>query len=69
MLTIEKEKLKLFRIRYRISFKEFEKKINSSKKEIFSEWDDYMEWKACINMKKKYEAEKKDIGNRKRITK
>lgn len=45
-----KEKLRYFSIKYKISFKEFMKKAKSTKTEQFEIWDDYMEWKALINV-------------------
>ncbi len=35
----------IFRERYGMSFKDFEKGVLKAKKENFQEWDDYMEWK------------------------
>ena len=45
-----KDKLQNFTKKYSSSFNDFEKKIKKSKKENFSEWDDYMEWKSYENV-------------------
>lgn len=57
------EKLKLFELKYMMSFSGFENKITQQSHENFPEWDDYMEWKACQQMKDKYDIEKKDIAD------
>lgn len=40
------EKIRLFEIKYGCKFDIFEKNIKSKKEENFTEWDDYIEWKA-----------------------
>ena len=35
-----------FEKKYRITFEDFEKQIESAVKEDFEKWDDYIEWKA-----------------------
>ncbi len=40
-----KEHIKMIELKKGCSFQEFEKRIKSTS-EIFSEWDDYIEWKA-----------------------
>ena len=55
-------KITLFENRYKKSFNEFEKKLQK-KKENFSDWDNYIEWKgyqeALIDIEKKI----KDLKN------
>ena len=41
-----KDKIELYSKKYESSFEQFEKKVNTSEKENFEEWDDYMEWNA-----------------------
>jgi hypothetical protein len=45
-LTLIKEKLHLFEIKYNCDFPQFESKVINAEKENFEHWDDYMEWKA-----------------------
>ena len=40
------EKIQLFEKKYRLQFKEFEKRVNASEIENFQEWDDLIEWQA-----------------------
>jgi hypothetical protein len=40
---------------YGMGFKEFEKKVKAAGEEKFAEWDDYMEWKACLHQLKDIE--------------
>ncbi|MCK5537598.1 MAG: hypothetical protein KAI79_12280 [Bacteroidales bacterium] len=44
------EKIRLFEQKYNQSWNEFEQQVKTSKKEDFSYWDDYIEWKAYIKM-------------------
>ncbi len=43
-LHIIKEKIRLFKEKYKKDFKEFEQEV--LEKEEFEKWDDYLEWKA-----------------------
>ncbi len=45
-----REKLRLFERKYNQSWNMFEQKVKTSKKENFSKWDDYIEWKAYVRM-------------------
>ena len=64
-----KDKLTNFTKKYSASFVSFEKKIKNKKKENFKEWDDYMEWKACENIKNELSEKIKDIkGGNFRVT-
>ena len=42
------EKLRFFEQKYQQSWNTFEQQIKTASKENFSQWDDYMEWKAYI---------------------
>ena len=44
------EKLRFFEQKYQQSWNTFEQQIKTASKENFSQWDDYMEWKAYIKM-------------------
>lgn len=57
------DRIKLFEVKYNMSFSTFEEKLKQQTKENLKEWDDYMEWKACMQMKEKYYSEKKDIAD------
>lgn len=57
------DKLKLFEIKYNMPFSDFENRIKKQTTENFIEWDDYLEWKACLQMKEKYIIEKKDLAD------
>jgi len=43
------DKLVFFEKKYKVSFTEFETKIDNSPEEDFEKWDDYIEWKAYSN--------------------
>lgn len=58
-LTLIKEKLALFEIKYNCNFLLFEKSVTTAAEENFEHWDDYMEWKAFYN---KYNLLKKRIA-------
>ena len=45
-----REKLRFFEQKYQQSWNTFEQQIKTASKENFSQWDDYMEWKASIKM-------------------
>jgi len=45
-----REKLRLFEKKYNQSWNAFKHKVKTSKKEDFSQWDDYIEWKAYVKM-------------------
>jgi hypothetical protein len=57
------EKLKLLKSKYKITLKQFEKKIKTGRKENFDHWDDYMEWKAYDKSQKELIRKKNDILN------
>ncbi len=54
-----KERGEAFEKKYKMSFEEFEKRVNTSKEENFGEWDDYIDWgaykSAFRELKKEYE--------------
>ncbi len=58
-LTLIKEKLALFEIKYNCNFLLFEKSVTTAAEENFEQWDDYMEWKAFYN---KYNRLKKKVA-------
>ncbi|MBS1514932.1 MAG: hypothetical protein JSS63_07860 [Bacteroidetes bacterium] len=58
----ELRKLEYFSKKYNSTFEEFEKKIKTSKKENFEEWDDYIEWNAFQNS---YQDLRSEIQNKK----
>jgi len=55
------EKIRLFEKKYGASFSEFEKKLKTSGKEDFAEWDDYMEWKGYEMVLQRLIKEKKEL--------
>ena len=61
-LHVAQDKIKNFEIKYGKNFLEFEKKIKKSD-EDFSEWDDYLEWKAFEKSYAELKSEQKDIEN------
>lgn len=60
-LSHAKDKINYFAKTYGMSFKLFEKKNLQSKRENFSHWDDYMEWKAYTNVWNDLSEKIKDI--------
>ncbi len=60
-----KEKVRLYKTKYGLSFDDFEKEVKCNDKEDFTKWNDYMEWKAYEKMLLKFNKEKKDleVGN------
>lgn len=60
-LTNVKAKLNYYKAKYALEFKLFEKKIKKSSKENFEYWDDYMEWKAYMNVFNELNNKIKDI--------
>jgi len=55
------DKINYFCKKYRTTFKLFEKKNMQGKRENFSHWDDYMEWKAYSNVFHDLSEKIKDI--------
>ncbi|NJO90588.1 MAG: hypothetical protein HC831_17740 [Chloroflexia bacterium] len=41
-----KEKIRAMEKKYKTTFEEFESKVKSGDKETFTDWDDYIDWKA-----------------------
>jgi len=62
-LTILKEKVRMFEKKYKCSLKEFEKRIKKSDKEVFEEWDDYIEWKGYVKRIQELEQKMRAIDN------
>ena len=58
-----KDKIELYSKKYDSSFEQFEKKVNSSDKENFEEWDDYMEWNAFQKSYQDLLQKKSDLEN------
>ncbi len=57
------DRIALMKTKYKMSFEEFENLINSEKTENYTEWDDYMEWKAYDKSYRELISEKEDIIN------
>jgi len=60
-LSHAKDKINFFCKKYGVSFKIFEKKNLRRKRENFSTWDDYIEWKAYTNVFDNLSEKIKDI--------
>ena len=60
-LSSVNDKLQNFTKKYSSTFNEFEKKLKKNKKESFSEWDDYLEWKSYENVLSDLSKKIKDI--------
>jgi hypothetical protein len=58
-----KDKIQFYENKYGIDFLNFEKSVNSSEKEDFEIWDDYIEWKAFFLSLDKIICDKQDIEN------
>lgn len=63
-LHIAEEKVRLFEIKYKSTFAEFERQIKNQQ-EDFEKWDDYMEWKAYERALVDLQDIKAEIGVRK----
>ncbi len=50
-----RSKMKPFETRYQLSFREFQRRIESASKENFAEWDDFIEWEANYTAFAKWE--------------
>jgi hypothetical protein len=46
------EKTRLFERKYAQTWDEFDEKMQASSAEDFGQWDDYIEWKACVKIAK-----------------
>jgi hypothetical protein len=44
------EKIRLFERKYAQTWDEFSKEVQTAPNEQFSQWDDYIEWKAYVKM-------------------
>jgi len=66
-MTLTKEKIKTFEKKYGCTFEEFEETIKSSDKEVFEQWDEYIEWKAYIESLNELERKMRAIENAKDI--
>ena len=60
-LSHAKDKINYFCKKYGMTFKFFEKKNMHGKNEKFSQWDDYMEWKAYTHVFDDLSEKIKDI--------
>ena len=47
-----KEKIRLFERKYGQTWEEFSKKVEVAAEEDFTQWDDYIEWKAYVKTAK-----------------
>ncbi len=50
-----RSKMKPFEIKYKLTFPDFQKRIEASSKENFEEWDDFIEWEANYTAFAKWE--------------
>jgi len=55
------EKILLMEKKYNTNFEEFEKNLKNSTTENFSEWDDYIEWKAYISSYRQINNQIEDV--------
>jgi hypothetical protein len=55
------KKSEVYTARYSMSFKEFEDKVLSSKKESIREWDDYVIWKGIEEARSLWSARYKEL--------
>jgi len=65
-IVLVKEKLKFFERKYGCSFEEFERRVREGK-EVFEEWDDYIEWKAYVESLRDLEEKLGQVENAKDI--
>jgi hypothetical protein len=65
-ITLTKEKTTLFEKKYGCSIDEFRKRMEESN-EKFEEWDDYIEWKANVELLKDLENKLIELDNAKNI--
>ena len=52
-----------FERKYNMSFNAFEQHVETAEKEVFEEWDDYIEWKADTEFLKIVKQKIQDIQN------
>lgn len=57
------EECEMFENKYKMSFKEFEKKINKDKEEKFEEYDDYLAWKFAEKGKEHWQEKVRKLRN------
>ena len=65
-ITLLKEKISLFEIKYGGTIGEFKESM-SKKEEDFQEWDDFIEWKATVEALDDLKKKLADIKNAKDI--
>ena len=65
-LTLLKEKIQIFEKKYSSTLEDFKKSLGE-KEEKFEEWDDYIEWKACVEAYNDLQAKIAEIENAKDI--
>lgn len=53
----------MFERKYNTSLESFEKHIETADKEVFEEWDDYIDWKAAHEFLTRINAKISDIKN------
>lgn len=67
-ISLIKDKCNQFQQKYELEFSEFEIHINTTSKEVFEEWDDYIEWKAYNDSLNNLEQKFREIENATDIT-
>ncbi len=61
-MHVVKDKLAYFEKKYNVSYEVFEQTVKTQE-ENYQQWDDYIEWKAYINMLKDINRKISDINN------
>lgn len=54
-------KIRAMEKKYKTTFEEFESKVKSSEKEVFTSWDDYISWKAYLKLNMKISKMIEDV--------
>lgn len=62
-LSLVKQRVKLFEIKYKCSFDEFETQLSQKREEDFKQWDDYIEWKAYTEKQETLKEKLEQIAN------
>lgn len=65
-LTVTKEKIRLYETKYNCSLNEFKVKMEEHE-EVFEEWDDYIEWRANVEVLRDLEEKLKKVEHAKKI--
>ncbi|MCI5148287.1 MAG: hypothetical protein D3916_02635 [Candidatus Electrothrix sp. MAN1_4] len=57
-----REKIRLFEQKYNLSWNDFKKRVEQAEQEDFSQWDDYIEWKAQMKISEELSAKIKEVS-------